>query len=97
MLSAFQGVEDELAALHVYEGEIGQRQQSLDAARQAYQLDLNEYKAGTVDFLTVLSAEATVLSDAEQVITVQQEALQASAVLIQDLGGGWRASDLPKS
>ncbi len=97
VLTAFQGVEDQLAALHVYQGEIGQRQQTLDAARQAYQLDLNEYKAGTVDFLTVLSAEATVLSDAEQVITVQQEALQASAVLIQDLGGGWRASDLPKS
>ncbi len=96
VLTAFQSVEDQLSALHVYEGEIGQRQQTLDAARQAYQIDLNEYKAGTVDFLTVLSAEATVLSDAEQVITVQQEALQASAVLIQDLGGGWRATDLPK-
>ena len=97
VLTAFEGVEDQLVALRIYQGEIGQRQQSLDAARQAYQLDLNEYKAGTVDFLTVLTAEATVLSDAEQVITVQQEALQASAVLIQDLGGGWRVSDLPSS
>jgi outer membrane protein TolC len=48
-----------------------------------------------VDFTTVLSAEATVYSSAEQVITVQQEALQASALLIQDLGGGWDASELP--
>ena len=95
VLSAFQNVEDELAVLRVLQGEIVQRQQTETAARQAYQIDLNEYKAGTVDFTTVLSAEATVYSSAEQVITVQQEALQASALLIQDLGGGWDASELP--
>ena len=97
VLTAFQGVEDELAVLRVLQAEITQRQATEAAARQAYQIDLNEYKAGTVDFTTVLTAEATVYGAAEQVITVQQEALQSSALLIQDLGGGWQASDLPKS
>ena len=96
VLSALQGVEDELAILRVLQAEVVQRQQTEAAARQAYQLDFNEYKAGTVDFTTVLSAEATLYSAAEQVITIQQEQLQASALLIQDLGGGWETADLPK-
>ncbi len=96
VLSALQGVEDQLAILHVLQGEVVQRQQTEAAARQSYQLDLNEYKAGTVDFTTVLSAEATLYGAAEQVITIQQEQLQASALLIQDLGGGWDTRDLPK-
>jgi NodT family efflux transporter outer membrane factor (OMF) lipoprotein len=97
VLTAFQGVEDELAALHYYQGEAAQRQATADAARQAYQLSLNEYRAGIVDYTTVITAAATYLADQQQVLTVQQERLQASAVLIQNLGGGWDARDLPKS
>ena len=97
VLTAFQGVEDELSILRVLQTEITQRQATAQAARQAYQLDLNEYRAGIVDYTTVITGAATLYTDEEAVLTVQQERLQASALLIQDLGGGWDARDLPRS
>jgi NodT family efflux transporter outer membrane factor (OMF) lipoprotein len=95
VLTAFQGVEDQLAILRTLQTEIVQRQQTVEAARKTYQITLNEYRAGTVDYLNVISAAATLYTAAEQVLATQQQRLQASATLIQDLGGGWQASDLP--
>ena len=96
VLTAFQGVEDNLAALRTYQREAGVRDQALAAANQAEQLDLNQYKAGIVDYTTVITAQTTALGDAQSVLQIQQARLQASITLIQDLGGGWQASDLPK-
>ncbi len=94
-LTAFQGVEDQLAILHTLQTEIVQRQQTAAAAQAAYQLDLNQYRAGIVDYTTVITGAATAFNASEQVISVQGQRLQASATLIQDLGGGWDASELP--
>ncbi len=96
VLAAFQGVEDNLVALHTLQDEADVRDQALDAANLAVQLDLNQYKAGTVDYTTVITAQTTALTDAQAVLTVQQQRLQASVALIQALGGGWQASELPK-
>ena len=95
VLTAFEGVEDQLAILRTLQVEIVQRQQTLDAARKTYQITLNEYRAGTIDYLNVISAAATLYTAAEQVVATQQARLQASATLIEDLGGGWTAADLP--
>ena len=67
------------------------------AARQAVQLDLAEYRAGTVDYTTVLTAQAAALSASQNVLTVLQRRLQASVLLVENLGGGWSATDRPKS
>lgn len=96
VLAAFQGVEDNLSALHTLQDEASVRDQALDAANLAVQLDLNQYKAGTVDYTTVITAQTTALTDAQSVLTVQQQRLQASVALIQALGGGWQAGELPK-
>ena len=96
VLTAFQGVEDNLVALRVLQQEAVVRQQAVDAANLAVTLAINEYKAGTTDYTAVITAQTTALTDAQQVLTVQQEQLQASVTLIQDLGGGWQANDLPK-
>jgi NodT family efflux transporter outer membrane factor (OMF) lipoprotein len=96
VLTAFQGVEDELSSLRVLQTEIAQRQQTEAAAHQAYELALNEYRAGIVDYTTVITAAATWFGDAETTITTQQDRLQASALLIQNLGGGWDTHDLPR-
>jgi outer membrane protein TolC len=66
------------------------------SARQAVQLDLNQYREGTVDYTTVITAQATQLSASQNVLTVLQERLQASVLLVENLGGGWSATDLPK-
>lgn len=96
VLSAFQGVEDNLAALRTFQQEADVRKQALDSANYAVQLNINEYKAGTVDYTTVITAQTTALADAQAVLTLEQERLQASVSLIQNLGGGWQATELPK-
>jgi len=96
VLTAFQGVEDELSALRVLQDEEDTLLRTQDSAKQAVQLDINEYKQGTVDYTTVITAQATELTASQNVLTVLQERLQASALLVENLGGGWSASDLPK-
>jgi NodT family efflux transporter outer membrane factor (OMF) lipoprotein len=97
VLTAFQGVEDELSALHVYQQEQDVLLQDEASARQAVQLDLNQYREGTVDYTTVITAQATALTASQNVLTVLQERLQSSVLLVEDLGGGWSARELPNS
>lgn len=96
VLTAFQGVEDQLAALRVLEGEAKIRDQALASARQAETISLNEYRSGTVDYTTVVTAQATALTAAQSVLTVLRARQGASVALIENLGGGWTQADLPK-
>jgi len=96
VLTAFQGVEDELVALHLYQQEEAVLLRTEASAQEAVRLDLNQYKEGTVDYTTVITAQATALTASQAVLTVLQERLQASALLVEDLGGGWDRQDLPK-
>ncbi len=96
VLTAFQGVEDQLAALRVYQAEAVTRDQALASARQAEAIALNEYKAGTAAYTTVVTAQATALSDALSVLTLLRARQGASIALIENLGGGWTTADLPK-
>ena len=65
------------------------------AAQQAVELDLNQYKEGTVDYATVIQAQTIALNASQNVLTVLQARLQASVLLIENLGGDWskRAPD----
>jgi NodT family efflux transporter outer membrane factor (OMF) lipoprotein len=96
VLSAFQQVEDELVALRVLEQEAKVRDETAKSAHLAVTLTLNEYKAGTVDYTSVVTAQATALSADQSVLTVLQERQIASVTLIEALGGGWTTADLPK-
>ncbi|MFD1554926.1 efflux transporter outer membrane subunit [Paraburkholderia silviterrae] len=89
VLTAFQNVENDLSGLRI----LAQQNERLDAAvRDAIrgaQIALNEYEAGTVDYTTVVTAQATQLSTQQSALSVQQQRLLDSAALIGDLGGGW--------
>ena len=67
----------------------------MKAAREAVQIDLNQYQAGTVPFTTVVTGEATQLQAEENLLTTRQNLFIASVALIEALGGGWDASQLP--
>jgi NodT family efflux transporter outer membrane factor (OMF) lipoprotein len=95
VLTAFEQVEDELAALRILAKEAVKEEQAVAAAKQAVQIYLNQYQAGTVAFTTVVTAEATQLSDEESLLTTRQNLFIASVSLIEALGGGWDASLLP--
>ena len=96
VLTAFQQVEDELATLRILERQVQVQEQTVKSANLAVQLTLNQYRAGTVAYTSVVTAQATALGDAQTLLTIRQNRLTASVALIQALGGGWDAASLGK-
>jgi NodT family efflux transporter outer membrane factor (OMF) lipoprotein len=94
VLTAFQQVEDELATLRILEQQVGVQEQAVKSANLAVQLTLNQYKAGTVAYTSVVTAQTIALGDAQTLLTLRQSRLTASVALIQALGGGWNAATL---
>jgi NodT family efflux transporter outer membrane factor (OMF) lipoprotein len=95
VLTAFQQVEDQLAAVPILTHELDIQSDAVAAAQQSVQIALNEYRAGTQNFTTVVTAEATALSDEESALSTRAQRLSASISLIVALGGGWTTDKLP--
>jgi NodT family efflux transporter outer membrane factor (OMF) lipoprotein len=97
VLTAFQQVEDELATLRILERQVHVQEQTVKSANLAVQLALNQYKAGTVAYTTVITAQTTAFADAQTLLNIRQTRLSASVALIEALGGGWSADSLGRS
>jgi len=95
VLTAFQGVEDELASLRILAQQAEAQKSAVDLANQAVEVALNQYKAGTAIYTTVITDQATALSNAETALQIQESRMVASVALIEELGGGWDVSQLP--
>ena len=95
VLTAFQQVEDELAALRILEQQADAQAVALQSARRAVQLTLNQYQAGTIAYTNVVVVQATALGDEQTALDILQSRLVASAILVEALGGGWDRSQLP--
>ncbi|HZS80642.1 MAG TPA: efflux transporter outer membrane subunit [Herbaspirillum sp.] len=89
VLTAFQEVEDNLAALRILEREAALQDQALQAARQAVTLVLNQYKAGTVSYVSVVTAQATALAGEIAALDILNRRMAASVLLAKALGGDW--------
>jgi NodT family efflux transporter outer membrane factor (OMF) lipoprotein len=94
VLTAFQQVEDNLAALRILEEEAVAQDDAVKAARQSTELTLNQYKAGTVSYLNVIIIQAAQLSNEAAAVRIQGQRLAAAVALIQALGGGWDSAEL---
>lgn len=97
VLTGFQQVEDQLAALGTLARQADIQAQAVTAAQDAERLILNQYKAGTVAYTSVITAQTTALSNEETALSLFQSRLASSVALIQALGGGWDASQLPSA
>jgi NodT family efflux transporter outer membrane factor (OMF) lipoprotein len=95
VLSGFEQVEDQIATLRILEQQAVVEEAAVKAAREAEALTLNQYKAGTVPYSSVITAQTTRLAAEETALTVLSSRLQASVALIEALGGGWSARELP--
>ncbi len=95
VLAGFQQVEDELVTLRVLEHQAVIEEAAVAAAREAEKLTLNQYKAGTVPYSSVITSQTTRLSAEQTALAVLSSRLQASVALIEAVGGGWNASQLP--
>jgi NodT family efflux transporter outer membrane factor (OMF) lipoprotein len=94
-LTAFQEVEDNVAALRILENETQQQQQAVASSKDSLQLFTNRYKGGVDTYLQVITAQTTELANERNAIDIQRRRLDASVLLIKALGGGWTVSNLP--
>jgi NodT family efflux transporter outer membrane factor (OMF) lipoprotein len=94
VLSAFQDVEDNLAALKVLAEESTAERAAADAAAETLTIVENQYKAGTVDYLNVVSAQNASLSAERAWRDITNRSLAASVALLKALGGGWSTEAL---
>jgi len=94
VLDSFREVEDALVQLRVLEEEAAVQQEALAAARESLRLIENQYSAGTVDFNSVVSVQATALNNERNTLSLLGTRLTTSVQLIAALGGGWQADAL---
>ena len=95
VLTAFQGVEDQLSSLRILADEYQAQEAAVASATEEVAITLNEYEAGTIAYTSVVVAQATQLADQESLLVIQQDRLLASVSLVEDIGGGWTAGELP--
>lgn len=93
VLAGFQEVEDNLSALHYLEQAFAAQQEAAELAQEAVTLATNQYRAGVVSYLNVVSAQTTALSNERSRVDLISRRLAASVQLIRALGGGWNAAD----
>jgi NodT family efflux transporter outer membrane factor (OMF) lipoprotein len=97
VLAAFQNVEDELAAVRLLEEEGRRQDGAVAAALRAVRIATDQYKAGTVSYLDVVTVQAAALTNQRTAIDVLGRRMAASVLLVEALGGGWSTQDLPSS
>jgi NodT family efflux transporter outer membrane factor (OMF) lipoprotein len=95
VLTAFQQVEDNLAAERILSKEIQQQEDAVQSAQKYLELALARYETGVDQYLNVLVAQTTLLSDQQQLATLRTQSMTYSVQLVEALGGGWDSSLLP--
>ncbi|MGA8025628.1 MAG: efflux transporter outer membrane subunit [Bryobacteraceae bacterium] len=95
VLTSFQAVEDNLAALRILSKEIEQQHTAVNSANRYLDLSMTRYRAGVDSYLNVITAQNTVLTNRETELQIQLREMTASVSLIMALGGGWDSSQLP--
>jgi NodT family efflux transporter outer membrane factor (OMF) lipoprotein len=96
VLTAFQQVEDALSSLRILAQQASAEAIAVTSTRKAVDVTLNEYRAGTVAYTSVITEQALLLGDQQTALAVQQSRLVQSVALIEALGGGWSATSLPE-
>lgn len=94
VLTGLQEVEDNLAALRVLEAEAQALEQSVKTGEEAVNLTINQYKAGTASFQSVLTAQTQALANERAAIGVYGRRLTSAVALVKALGGGWSSTIL---
>lgn len=89
VLTGFKEVEDSLVSLRVLQEEQKLQAESLEAARVSETYTTNQYKAGIVTYLDVVSVYNTRLNSERTLINLQGNQMLNSVLLIKALGGGW--------
>jgi NodT family efflux transporter outer membrane factor (OMF) lipoprotein len=96
-LTAFQQVEDNLAALRILSQEAQQQTEATASAEESLQIFTNRYIGGADPYLQVLTAQTIALQNERNDVDILRRRMDASVLLVKALGGGWTVSELPKT
>jgi outer membrane protein TolC len=94
VLTAFEDVENDLAALRILSEQAMALDMAVHDAVRGTEIALAEFQAGTVDYTTAAAAQEAQLNDQQNALSVQESRLVNAVTLIGDLGGGWSDSQL---
>ncbi len=94
VLDSFREVEDYLVQLRVLGDESVVQREALEAAQESLRLIENQYRAGIVDYLSVVTVQTTALNNERTNLTLLGDRLLTSVQLIAALGGGWQIEQL---
>jgi NodT family efflux transporter outer membrane factor (OMF) lipoprotein len=95
-LTAFQEVEDNLAALRILEHEAEQQDEAVESAKNNLRIFNDRYVGGRDSYLQVITAQTTYLDNERNQVDISRRRLEASVLLVKALGGGWTAASLPR-
>ncbi|HET6488950.1 MAG TPA: efflux transporter outer membrane subunit [Syntrophales bacterium] len=95
VLTGFQEVEDNLAALRILEEESRVQGEAVNAARKSVEVSRNQYKAGTISYLDVVVVQAILLANERVAVDISGRRMVAGVLLIKAIGGGWDVSAPP--
>jgi NodT family efflux transporter outer membrane factor (OMF) lipoprotein len=95
VLTAFQQVEDYLAATRIYSQELQSQTAAVGSAKELLDLETGRYETGIDPYIDVLTAQTTLLADQETLATLHIDVMVAAVDLVESLGGGWDRSQLP--
>jgi outer membrane protein TolC len=95
VLTAFQQVEDFLAAVRLQSQQVIELKKAVESSRTSLQLEIGRYETGLDPYLSVVIAQTTLLNNQQTLVTTQVSEMVAAVQLIMALGGGWDRSQLP--
>jgi outer membrane protein TolC len=90
-LTAFQEVEDNLAAGQTLAAEAQAQDEAVRSSQHALDVALNRYKVGAINYLDVIVAQSTALANERVATEIARRRSDASVSLIKALGGRWPA------
>jgi NodT family efflux transporter outer membrane factor (OMF) lipoprotein len=96
VLTAFQQVEDNLAALRILEQEAGVQATAVGAAQRSLSLSNTRYEGGVTSYLEVITAQNAALADEVTAVNILGRRMASAVLLIEALGGGWDSAGLPQ-
>ena len=95
VLTAFQQVEDFLAAERILSAQTDKQKEAVASAQQFFDLEYDRYQTGIDPYIDVLTAQNTLLGDQQSLVNLQTQRMTSEVQLIVALGGGWDQSELP--
>jgi len=96
VLTGFQQVEDNLAAVRILENEAKTQDEAVVAAQRSLDLSITRYTGGVTSYLEVTIAQSAALANEVTAVNILGRRMANTVLLIQALGGGWDRSYLPK-